>query len=301
MRRAVMNCLGQRSGLLRATGLLLAALLSACGGGSSSSSSSNNDLQLPLPAEQRQAVLRLPVVVHVLYRDEQTNISDEQIQSQLAATNQHLRALNSAELATVPEVYQPYIADARIELVLADKDPQGQPSTGITRTLYLDPVDGSCDYCTGTAAQWDPSRYINIWVGEYSTRTGRLAALGSAVAGPSSARERWGITVEYRLFGTVGWLHEDYAQGKTLTHELGHYLGLLGHIQLGDGHRLYSCDGLPDTSCSNSELTMSFMRTLQPDAELKMFSRSQADIMRHTLLNGYLQGLAQLQPQQQPQ
>ncbi|ASP39643.1 hypothetical protein CHH28_13600 [Bacterioplanes sanyensis] len=271
---------------------LTSALLFGCGGGGGSDDETSASLHLPLSAEQREAILTIPVVVHVIYRDAATNISEEKIRSQLAASNAHLRALNVDELSTVPAAYQPYIADARIQLQLAELDPDGNPTSGITRTASDHPVNGSCDYCTGTASQWDPKRYLNVWVGDNSNRHGDIASLGTSVGGPESNPDNWGLSIEYRAFGSLPPLSDEYSQGKTLTHELGHYLGLKGHIEEGDGHRLFSCDGLTQTSCSNAELSMSFMRTRQPDEQLKMFSVSQVDLMRITLLDGYLKGLA---------
>src|SRR5688572_11903091 len=85
-------------------------------------------------AEQpvRTEVVRIPVVVHVVHNTDQQNLSEEQIDSQLAVINEDFRATN-ADVKNVPPVWQGLIADARIEFERATVDPDGNPTTGVTR------------------------------------------------------------------------------------------------------------------------------------------------------------------------
>ena len=78
-------------------------------------------------------VARVPVVVHVVHANDQQNISDAQVHSQIAVLNEDFRATN-ADTETVPAVFADLVHDARVEFVLADVDPDGRPTTGITRT-----------------------------------------------------------------------------------------------------------------------------------------------------------------------
>src|SRR5215204_2065315 len=80
----------------------------------------------------RTGVTRIPVVVHVVHKTAAQNISDAQIQSQIDVLNRDFRKTNT-DLPKIPAPFKNLAADARIEFVLADKDPSGNPSNGITR------------------------------------------------------------------------------------------------------------------------------------------------------------------------
>ena len=81
----------------------------------------------------RTGVVRIPVVVHVVYNTAAQNISDAQIQSQIDVLNEDFRKLN-ADVGSVPGVFAPLAADARIEFQLAVRDPNCNSTNGITRT-----------------------------------------------------------------------------------------------------------------------------------------------------------------------
>src|SRR5689334_19435047 len=76
----------------------------------------------------RTGVVSLPVVVHVVHNpvDPAQNISDAQIESQIAVLNEDFRAAN-ADVVKVPAVWTSLVADARIEFRLATVDPDGNP------------------------------------------------------------------------------------------------------------------------------------------------------------------------------
>ena len=80
----------------------------------------------------RGAIVRIPVVVHVVYNTSTENITDAQIQSQITILNEDFRLLNS--LTAVPSVFSSLAADTRIEFALAVRDPDCGATTGITRT-----------------------------------------------------------------------------------------------------------------------------------------------------------------------
>src|SRR3954451_664534 len=78
-------------------------------------------------------VRTIPVVVHVVYKTANQNISDAQVKSQIKILNEDYRKLN-ADASKVPAVFQPLHADCNIQFKLATKDVFGQKSSGITRT-----------------------------------------------------------------------------------------------------------------------------------------------------------------------
>ncbi|MBL4577980.1 MAG: hypothetical protein JKX74_05870, partial [Flavobacteriales bacterium] len=82
---------------------------------------------------QSQAVKTIPVVVHIVYNLSSQNISDAQVQSQLAVLNADFRRTNS-DASNTPNYFANIAADIQIEFCLAVRDPSGNPTTGITRT-----------------------------------------------------------------------------------------------------------------------------------------------------------------------
>src|SRR5215471_13167297 len=81
----------------------------------------------------RTTIVRIPVVVHVLYHDDAENIDVSQVQSQIAALNRDYREQN-ADSSAIPEPFKAFATDTLIEFGLAVQDPDGNPTTGITRT-----------------------------------------------------------------------------------------------------------------------------------------------------------------------
>jgi hypothetical protein len=78
-------------------------------------------------------VITIPVVFHVVYNDSSENISDEALLSQLEVLNADFRRMN-ADTASTPSYFKPFATDTRIQFCLASTDPNGDPTTGITRT-----------------------------------------------------------------------------------------------------------------------------------------------------------------------
>ena len=81
----------------------------------------------------RTGVVRIPVVVHVVWNTTAQNVSDAQIQSQIAVLTADFRRTN-ADAGSVPTRFAGVAADARIEFALAVRNPSCAATTGITRT-----------------------------------------------------------------------------------------------------------------------------------------------------------------------
>ena len=73
-------------------------------------------------------IIKIPVVVHVIYSNSQENISEAQIQSQIDVLNEDFRRTNSDANNKWSQA-----ADTQIEFALAAIDPNGNPTSGITR------------------------------------------------------------------------------------------------------------------------------------------------------------------------
>ncbi|MEN0006564.1 MAG: M43 family zinc metalloprotease [Bacteroidota bacterium] len=244
-------------------------------------------------------VVRIPMVVHVVWRTAEQNISDAQIQSQIEVLNEDFRRLNSdIDQITIP--FQQSPADLEIEFYLAEVDPDGSPTNGITRTATTTPNIGDffttgrraiCYADLGGADAWCPDEYINVWVGELS------AGLAVTSFPEMDIPDEDGIRIEPQVFGTIGTVEAPYDLGRTLTHELGHYFNLF-HLwgsafscDVDDGvddtplqsdWYLNTCPGFLQISCGTPDMYMNFMN-FTDDACLHLFTEGQKDRVWATL------------------
>ncbi|MEJ7589005.1 MAG: M43 family zinc metalloprotease [Ferruginibacter sp.] len=237
-------------------------------------------------------IIYIPVVVHVLYKNSAENITDAQIKSQIDVLNNDFNLLNSDRTNT-PDAFKPLAGDARIRFCLAQVDPQGKKTTGIDRKYTTQDMfitdDGMKMVLKGGAASWDSKRYLNIWVCKLGSRS-----VGYATP-PGAPAELDGVVIAYDVFGTTGSLRPVFNKGRTATHEIGHWLGLIhtwGDDNCGDDHvddtpqqqsYNFGCQSFPKlSSCSpdsNGDMYMNFM-DFSDDACMNMFTKGQAQRMR---------------------
>lgn len=78
-------------------------------------------------------LLQVQVVVHVVHNTEVQNISDELIYEQIAILNEDFQSLNPDQ-ENARDIFKSIAGNAGIEFVLATEDPDGNPTSGITRT-----------------------------------------------------------------------------------------------------------------------------------------------------------------------
>lgn len=192
------------------------------------------------------AVITIPVVVHVVHSGQPIgtapNTTDAQIQSQITVLNQDFRRM----LGTPGYNTNPVGADVEIEFVLAKQDPNGNPTNGIDRVNFTQPSWSEYEIETILKPNtiWDPASYLNMWSLKFTDNTllgyaqfpdgSSLGGL-SASGGPANTD---GVVSSYDVFGSSDFggsflLAPPYNKGRTMTHEVGHWLGLL-HIW-GDG------------------------------------------------------------------
>jgi hypothetical protein len=239
-----------------------------------------------------QDILYIPVVVHVVYANAEQNISNDQIFSQITSLNKDFNKANSDTIKVLPE-FKSLISNSRIVFFLATTDPTGQPSSGITRTPTATAVFIDNDIFltkNGGKDAWDTKKYLNIWIcnlpeGIYGT-------------GASPGTEEWkdGVVIDFQAFGTLGTATPPFNLGRTATHEIGHWLGLMhpwgiqGDCLDDDGvsdtplqaSKVTSCD-LQHQSCGSLSLIQNFMQVV-PDVCMHMFTKGQTRIMRENLV-----------------
>ena len=176
--------------------------------------------------------ITIPVVVHVVYKNSSENISDAQVQSQIDVLNEDFRRLN-ADAANTPSVFQGVAADAEIQFCLATVDPNGNATTGITRTASTRTSSfGTNDAVkfnsSGGKDAWPAGDYLNLWVCD----------IGGGILGyaqfPGGSAATDGVVNDYRYTGRGGTAQPPFNLGRTATHEVGHWLNLR-HIW-GDGN-----------------------------------------------------------------
>jgi Pregnancy-associated plasma protein-A len=246
----------------------------------------------------RTGCTEIPVVVHVVHRTATENISDAQIQSQIEVLNADYRATNPDRSST-PAVFAPLIGDARVTFKLADVDPDGNPTDGITRTStsnssFTSNTDNVKSASTGGADAWPADRYLNIWTcGNLRSGTGQ-ALLGYAQfpGGPAATD---GVVILHSAFGTTGTAAAPFNLGRTATHEIGHWLNLR-HIWGDDGTGCTGDDFVADTpnaggpnfgtptfphvSCNNGPNGDLFMNYMDYVDDVAMFLFTQGQVSR---------------------
>ena len=241
-------------------------------------------------------IITIPVVVHVIYKNSSQNISDAQIFSQIDILNEDFR-MNNADASSVPSAFAGAAADCEIEFCLAVRDPNGNVTTGITRTYTTtSSFSGytSMKYSsTGGQDAWNTSDYLNIWVCNLASG---LLGFATFPGGNSSTD---GVVCDYAYFGNTGTATSPYDLGRTATHEVGHWLNLYhiwgdsycGNDYVSDTPKHeesnYGCPSYPHaSSCSGTgssgEMFMNYMDYTN-DACMFMFSTGQKNRMRATL------------------
>ena len=116
-------------------------------------------------------IYTIPIIVHVMYLDgeaigEGTNISEEQINSQIQRLNEDFRRTNSNRGDTREEFID-VAADTEIEFVLAYIDTLGNPlpERGIVRHVSTKEQWSIIEIDSLVKPQtiWNPEQYLNIW------------------------------------------------------------------------------------------------------------------------------------------
>ena len=256
------------------------------------------------PVLESRATMTIPVVVHVLYKGSLENISDEQIFSQIEILNQDYRRQNSDANQT-PNDFLPVAADMEIEFCLAKRDPNGNNTTGITRTqtnfdnigTLIAPDGRPRIYYSALGGKdaWNTTKYLNIWVAKIGS--GLLGMASFPGAAPAAED---GVVIDPRYFGNKGWalLNEPHHLGRTCTHEVGHYLDLQ-HVWGPNENSCDDDDGVGDTpkqrdpylgcpvhpqlSCGNRAMFMNYMDYTN-DACQNLFTQGQKARAFATLL-----------------
>uniref|UniRef100_UPI003137FB35 M43 family zinc metalloprotease n=1 Tax=Fluviicola taffensis TaxID=191579 RepID=UPI003137FB35 len=223
-------------------------------------------------------VYQIPVVVHVIHNGEAvgtaSNVSYAAIQSQIDVLNEDFRRMFGSNGWNT----NPVGADTQIEFCLAKRRPDGSAfpvgEDGVNRinrttagftappfsTTYIDATIKTYTYNGGvpTATRgWSPDKYMNIWLCNISGGILGYAQFPQSPLGgmgcgtPVAATD--GVVFLYNSIGksSVTGFSGPYNEGRTATHEIGHWLGLR-HIW-GDGGCTVDdyCNDTPEAAAAN--------------------------------------------------
>lgn len=179
----------------------------------------------------------IPVVVHVIHDGGTAKVPERAIRRMIERLNTDFQ-LKNEDTTQVQEVFKDRLADMNYEFRLVKKTPDGSCTNGITYTDDL-LTNGSLSLGnlsrytsirnSGRIPFWDPESYLNIWTVQRIRNGGRGAIAGMANF-PFFERLTDGIMVRADQIA---------ANDRTLTHEVGHYIGLYHPFQ--DG-----CNGTGD-------------------------------------------------------
>lgn len=207
-------------------------------------------------------IFRIPVVFHVVYNGAAQNISESLLESQIDVLNEDFQRLN-ADTNNTRAIFQSRAGNVGFEFFLATIDPDGNPTSGITRTetsttFSFFNLDAMKENSSGGKDAWDVENYMNVWV----------CNLGGAVLGfayPPDIAPNWpnvqgpanpnfqGVVIHHEVVGRNNPLATGQLsiadQGRTAVHEVGHFFGLR-HIW-GDSGNPFT--GAPDCNISEDD------------------------------------------------
>lgn len=280
----------------------------------------------------------IPVVFHIVLNQTQlTSIGGAagvalRVDSQMAVLNRDYNA-QSLDQSTIPAVFQSLYGNAQIQFGLAHTKPDGSATDGYeiitttsssysaeSGTMGSTYATSDAKYtATNGAAAWDPDKYLNIWVVNF-TESGLLG-----ISPPMSwtlsgfPKVEVGPTINYKAFGKSGpgqtLFLAGFNGGRTLVHEMGHFFEMVhiwGNTQVGVGNCTdddgigdtpiqedanSGCPTYPKANCTNAtggEMFMNFMDYVN-DACYRMFTIQQVGVMNYSASDpaGYAYSLSQ--------
>ena len=263
-----------------------------------------------VPGDRSGACI-IPCVVHVIHAGGEGNISMEQIESAIDMLNEDFGLANPdlGDVRNTAEApFSPVAADVEITFELAKIDPDGECTNGVQRrynpAAAYDANNNVKSWSGGGFDPWPCDMYMNIWVANSVTSSDGSALNGYAQFPYGGCDDTYGIVIRHPVFGNVG----TGGGGRTLSHEMGHCLGLYHTFQSGchSGNCLTNGDGVCDTppvdgpqwSCATTQNTCTgvpsgdyygfdawdqFENLMSYSPCRMMFSQGQADLMNYNI------------------
>ena len=188
-------------------------------------------------SEVLSPIYNIPVVIHVIHTGGAVGTSYNPSVAQITGALEYLNEVYDGSYND-DGIGIAGVGDLNIKFILATKDPNNNPTTGINRVngssvpnytsqgMRLTTGIGADELTIKNLSRWDPYKYYNIWLVNKIDNCDGIAGCPSFIAGfayfpfsNSSAGTR-------DLDGTVMLASQMYAGQKTLPHEVGHALNL---------------------------------------------------------------------------
>ena len=245
----------------------------------------------------------IPIIFHIVHNptNPSENVAYSTIQNYLNVLNDDFQLLNTDAVTTHTTTYGFTAANVELSFCLALQDPAGNmlAEPGVERVSttegWYDSNGGEenkmKEASTGGADPWPRADYINVWICDI-TNGASSGTAGYAYLPSNFIPVFWdGIVIDYQL---------STPSSRTLTHEMGHFLGL-NHTWEGTGSG--TCgddDGLSDTpftagpffnysfSCPSSFSTCGSIETQYENFMdysncYALFTQDQANVMNTTM------------------
>ena len=181
----------------------------------------------------------IPVVFHVLHVNGYENISDAQIQDQMAIFNRDFN-LQNADTSLVIAPLKNAIGDAKITFELAKRDPNGNCTSGINRFFDTKTNSWEGDF-QDYIYSWDPTMYLNIYVVKNISFGAAGYTYYPGSFGPGDPMD--GIVILYSYVGSIE--AGNTTRSRALTHEIGHWLNL---------QHTWGNSNNPNVACGNDQV-----------------------------------------------
>lgn len=193
-------------------------------------------------------IIEIPVVVNVVYKTADENVSDARIAEQIAVLNADFGGTNS-DILQIPEEFRGVKAcDVKVRFKLSNTI--RKTTTKISWNKADRDNNTMKKDSTGGINATDPTKYLNIWVvGSMPDPKGNI--LGYATFPEQAGTWEDGVVIAAHCFGKTG-ASAPFNLGRTATHEVGHYLNLL-HLwgPTDAGCQTDYCDDTPVSPGSN--------------------------------------------------
>ncbi|MDG1158119.1 MAG: M43 family zinc metalloprotease [Flavobacteriales bacterium] len=219
-----------------------------------------------LPANERSNEIHtIPIVFHIIHEGEAvgqgSNLSDEQVLSALTALNEDFRKIQGSNGDGDG-------ADVGIEFCLAKRTPEGDATNGIVRVdgsvvpnyaeegIRASGDQGAPELEVKALSTWPREDYLNIWVVNEIENNDALNGIQGYAYFPINNPVD-GVVMLHNAVGTIGNIKPNTALNRTLSHEVGHYLGLYHTFHnTNDCAAEVNCESQGDRVCDTPVTTL---------------------------------------------